>query len=131
MRFHTKKSTSKNGFTNPQVRITAWNCMQVLPPLELNWRFQAPKVRGFLRHKFLSFMKCFQIFINVNLSIFKKKKIEAWTPCMYIFKMSFVYLKPLITSFNTCFFWHVNNNCEFTTCKHKFKWLFCIEKKRF
>ena len=42
--------------------------------LELNWRFQAPKVRGFFRNKFLSFMKCFQIFINVNLPIFKRKK---------------------------------------------------------
>ena len=42
-------------------------------PLELIWQFQAPKVRGFFRHKFLSFMKCFQIFINVTLPIFKKK----------------------------------------------------------
>ena len=56
------------------ISLRMHNCIKSTPPLELNWRFQAPKVRGFFRHKFLSFMKCFQIFINVNLPFFKKTK---------------------------------------------------------
>ena len=56
-------------------------CLVLLPSiLELDVLEQAPgcqnekKVQGFFRHKFLSFMKCFQIFLNVNLSTFKKTK---------------------------------------------------------
>ena len=56
------------------ISLRMHNCIKSPPPLELNWRFQAPKVRGFFRHKFWYFMKCFQIFINVNLPFFKKKK---------------------------------------------------------
>ena len=50
------------------------NCIKSPPPLELNWQFQAPIVRGFFRHKFLSFMKCFQIFMNVNILFFLRNK---------------------------------------------------------
>ena len=46
---------------------------EIPPPLELNWRFQAPKLRGFFRHKILS-EKRIQIFINVPLLFFKRKK---------------------------------------------------------
>ena len=56
------------------ISLRMHNCIKSPTSLELNWRFQAPKVWGFFRHKFLSFMKCFQIFINVNLPFFKKRK---------------------------------------------------------
>ena len=103
MRFPTKnRSLPLKMALHIMISLRMHNWKKSPPLLEQNWRFQAPKVRGFFRHKFLFFMKCFQIFINVNLQFFQKKKIEAWeinfsaqkihllcnisqwTPCIYI-----------------------------------------------
>ena len=42
------------------ISLRMHNCIKYPPPLEINWQFQAPKVRGFFRHELLSFMKFFR-----------------------------------------------------------------------
>ena len=72
MRFRTKKiGLYPLKWLLRSLRIYTWVKSPI--PLELNWRFKAPKVRGIYRHKSFSFMKCFHIFINFHLPIFKKK----------------------------------------------------------
>ena len=56
MRFHKKKSQPLKWLHR---FLRTHDCMKFLPPLELNWWFQAPKVRGLFRHKIYDFHKMF------------------------------------------------------------------------
>ena len=85
-----------------------------------NWQILRRELSFVWPYHYLSSLILLKYYLGYSKSFQNGKYI-------YTFKISFVYLKPLITSFNTCFL-HLNINCEFTTCTHKLKWCFCFEK---